>query len=359
MNLCNVVLSTEPRGGKGGVATVIPMYLEALGKLGRTDFIPTHNGRGLWGKFGPWIFSFFRSVGTIVRERRSKIVFHLHPGSGFCIIRMLILAMFLRGITRQHVVVYLHTPYLETYLGDGYWRLIVGGLVRYSSRVVVLTSYARDMLKKYDMDKKARVVPNPFRIDPAMKQRHAVRSDEVVILIMGRLVPGKGFIETVRSIAHLPHKFRLVIAGDGELKKRLLEEIATLEIGNRVKMEGWVSGAEKDDLFERAAVFCLPSRVDSFGMSFVEAQCYDLPIVAFKHPPVMEVIAPGHGVFVETLDAEIIARAIEHANDLNQIISRGSGRAWVRKSFDIDRIGHLLDNVCMEILMPVVDGDIA
>lgn len=55
----HVVLSTEPKGGKGGVATVIPLYLELLNTFGRAVHIPTHRSVPIWGKLGPWWLSFF------------------------------------------------------------------------------------------------------------------------------------------------------------------------------------------------------------------------------------------------------------------------------------------------------------
>ena len=350
MNLCNVVLSTEPRGGKGGVATVIPMYLEALGKLGRTEFIPTHTNRGVSGKFVPWFFAFFRCAGVIVRGRGSQIVFHLHPGSGFCIIRMLILAFFLRYVAKQYVLIYLHTPYLDAYLNSKFWRPIVGALVRCSDRVIVLTSYARDLLKSHNIIGQVRIVPNPFRADCCRANKATRINENVTILIMGRLVSGKGFVETVRAMAELPENFHLVVAGEGELGDQIRDEISLNNLESRVKMTGWIFGSEKEEYLAKANVFCLPSKVDSFGMSFVEAQCYDLPIVAFRHPPVMEVIRPCAAVFVDIVEPKNLSQAIEAANGLNSIIVAGSGARWVEESFGVGKISESLSEIISDVI---------
>jgi glycosyltransferase involved in cell wall biosynthesis len=342
MKLCNVVLSTEPRGGKGGVATVVPMYIEALNEFGETEFYPTHNGRRVWGKFGPWVLSFIRCLGAIVRHRDERLIFHLHPGSGLCLIRMLLLAAYLKCLARQRVFVYLHTPYLEEYLASGFWRRVIGNLIRCADRSIVLTEYARSLLERYGMSSRSRVIPNPYRFQRTGSLKAEATRDTVLVLTMGRLVDGKGFIETVRAFAQLPENYRLVIAGAGELLSRLREEIAQLGIAERVELTGWVSGAGKNELLARADVFCLPSRVDSFGMSFVEAQCYDLPIVAYRHPPVMEVIRPGAAFFVESLDERTIAAAIEEAADIARKGSLGDGPEWVREAFGISRIAELL-----------------
>lgn len=350
MKLCNVVLSTEPCGGKGGVATVVPMHIEALNTFGETEFYPTHNGRQAWGKFGPWMLSFFRCLGAIVRHRSGRLIFHLHPGSGFCIIRMLLLAAYLKFLARQRVFVYLHTPYLEQYLATGFWRRVIGNLIRCADRSIVLTEYARSVLERYGLSSRSCVIPNPYRCRRSGLAKVDATQDAVLVLTMGRLVEGKGFLETVRAFSQLPSRFRLVIAGEGELLPRLRETIALLGITERVELKGWVSGDTKEALLAHADVFCLPSRVDSFGMSFVEAQCYDLQIVAYRHPPVIEVIRPGAAVFVDALDEQTIAAAIEDAAAMARKGSKGKGPEWVHERFGISRIAELLKRTIGDVL---------
>lgn len=348
MSMCNVVLSTEPKGGKGGVATVVPMHLEVLGALGAVEFIPTHDGGSL-GKFWPWLKAFPRVIGAKRRHRVAKCVFHLHPGSGFCLIRMLILAVFVRHVLRRPVLVYLHTPYLDRYLDSRYWRGVLTGLVKCADRVIVLTSYALGLLGAHGLADTARVVPNPFS-PPAVRLEKRLRKNGVVtVLAMGRLVEGKGFMETLNAVPHLPENYRLVIAGEGELKEAVDNAIEKLGLTHRVSMSGWVAGDKKEELLLSADVFCLPSRVDSFGMSFIEAQVYDVPIVAYSHAPVIEVIRERGGVFVDSLSPKAIAMAIEKANNLNSEITPGGGREWVRDSFGIERTRHRLSLVIEEV----------
>lgn len=348
MRMCNVVLSTEPKGGKGGVATVVPMHLEVLGAMGAVEFIPTHDG-GYLGKVWPWIKAFPRVIGAKRRHRGAKCVFHLHPGSGFCLIRMLILAVFVRYGLRRPVLVYLHTPYLDRYLDSWYWRGVLSGLVKCANRVIVLTSYALGLLGAHGLADTARVVPNPFS-PPVDRLEKRLRNDgAVTVLAMGRLVEGKGFMETLYAMPHLPENYRLIIAGEGELKEAVGDVIASLGLGHRVSMSGWVAGDKKEELLLSADVFCLPSRVDSFGMSFIEAQVYDVPIVAYSHEPVIEVIREHGGVFVDSLNPKAIAMAIEKANDLNAEMTPGGGKEWVRDSFGIDRTRHRLSSVIEEV----------
>ncbi|WP_165418506.1 glycosyltransferase family 4 protein [Dyella amyloliquefaciens] len=330
------------------MATVVPMHLEVLGAMGAVEFIPTHDG-GPLGKFWPWLKAFPRVIGAKRRHRDARCVFHLHPGSGFCLIRMLILAAIVRYGLRRPVLVYLHTPYLDRYLNGWYWRGVLSGLVKCADRVIVLTSYALGLLEAHGLADTTRVVPNPYSPSDARKERQLSRDGGVTVLAMGRLVEGKGFMETLYAMPHLPENYRLIIAGEGELNEAIGEAIDSLGLRRRVLMSGWVEGDKKEELLLSADVFCLPSRVDSFGMSFIEAQVYDVPIVAYAHEPVIEVIREHGGVFVDSLNPKAIAMAIKKANDLNSEMRPGSGKKWVCDSFGIERTRHRLSSVIKEV----------
>ncbi|WP_160174718.1 glycosyltransferase family 4 protein [Caballeronia grimmiae] len=347
MNTIHVVLSTEPKGGKGGVATVIPIHLRLLGALGETIHISTHRSTPLWGKLGPWILSFFRCYGVLLRNFGRAKLFHVHPGSGLCLLRMLGLTAFLRIGLRQRAFVYLHTPYLEQYLRSGFWRKVIACLIRLSTRTVVLTHYGKRLLEEARLAEKAVVVPNPYQAEAFAPNS---KGDDVrYVLVMGRIVHGKGFVETLGALARLPDSFRLIIAGEGPEFDALRREAEQHSLQERIEWAGWVSGEAKRRLLQKADVFCLPSRVDSFGMSFVEAQCFDLPVVAYRHPPVIEVLKPDQSVIVDSLDPRTLADAILEAQKLSSSIQPGAGSRWITERFGLDRVGQLLEREVIEV----------
>lgn len=63
----------------------------------------------------------------------------------------------------------------------------------------------------------------------------------------------------------------LIIAGP-DIKK---------EEGN-VKFVGKLSRKELSDLFSKCDIFCMPSRFEAYGLAFIEALIYGLPIVAYN-----------------------------------------------------------------------------
>lgn len=101
------------------------------------------------------------------------------------------------------------------------------------------------------------------------------------ILFSGVLNQGKGyrvFISAFAKIAHLYPRWKIVLAGDGEIEQaRTLA--CELGIEDQVELLGWVSGEAKHKAFCEASVFCLPSYAEGFPMAVLDAWAYGLPVI--------------------------------------------------------------------------------
>lgn len=94
--------------------------------------------------------------------------------------------------------------------------------------------------------------------------RVAEPDDPPHVLYVGRLSPEKGILDFLEASEGMPR----VIVGDGPLRARVPEA------------RGFVPPAELGRYFERAAVVCVPSRREGFGMVAREAMAYGRPVVA-------------------------------------------------------------------------------
>lgn len=94
---------------------------------------------------------------------------------------------------------------------------------------------------------------------------------------------------------------KVVFGGDGEVEKNkvLAEELG---IANHCEFHGWVSGAEREGLFARAAVYCLPSKNEGLPMSVLEAMARGIPTVATPVGGVPQVIEDGVSGFLVDVD---------------------------------------------------------
>lgn len=127
-------------------------------------------------------------------------------------------------------------------------------------------------------------VPNGVDMAPAMEPIPADPPAAPYALFLGRLTWKKGLEPLVDAMAHAPG-VELVIAGNDEegARPRLEARAAGAGVGARVRFEGYVEGARKQALIERAALLVLPSLSENFGNVVVEAMAAGTPVVVTPH----------------------------------------------------------------------------
>ena len=151
------------------------------------------------------------------------------------------------------------------------------------------------------------VVPNGWDPDPLAGEGGAPLSSGVrelieagpFVLFVGRLSWKKGLERLIDAMAALSD-VRLVIAGDDDEGRRsgLERRARAAGLAPRVAFAGPVSGADKRALLDGAAVFCLPSRSENFGIAALEAMAAGRPVV----------VTPEVGLasFAEVADALVV-----------------------------------------------------
>ena len=111
------------------------------------------------------------------------------------------------------------------------------------------------------------------------------------VLFAGRLSEEKGILEFLEATEGLPR----VIVGDGPLRGRVPES------------QGFVPPSQLGEWYERAAVVCVPSRREGYGVSAREAMAYGRPVVATRVGGLRDL---EHAEFVPARDASALRAAI-------------------------------------------------
>ena len=137
----------------------------------------------------------------------------------------------------------------------------------------------------------------------------AARAEKPTIAYVGRLKPYKRvelLLEAVAVLRERIPEIRLVIAGTGESDAALRARVLTLGIDAHVTFEGFVSEDRKHEIMANAWVFAMPSEMEGWGLTVIEANACGTPAAGFPVPGVREAIVDGtSGLLVadgETID---------------------------------------------------------
>lgn len=359
MDISLIVLGTDYARMSGGVAFAIPGHLAAYRALGiEPVFISTHSSAGFIGKWLPWLKSIPVLLGHLAAARRASLtpVVICHVGGGaLSMVRKFVLACLARSVGGQ-VVMQLHGLEVDDYLASCFGRRVFAALLAPAGAVAVLTPWWRSRLQGGGIAKPVYVVPNPL---PAVWEQQAAQpricphsSGHINILTVARLERGKGVDDLVAAMALLPDDYHLAIAGSGAQQVELELRVQALGLQERVHFCGWVSGIEKQALFDRADIFCLPSRYDSFGMGYLEAMANGLPVVAYDWGPIADVVGDQRcGYLAREHTPAALAESIKRFASLDCRRKHGeAAKAWVLEKFAAAHVAkdvrRLLESLC-------------
>jgi glycosyltransferase involved in cell wall biosynthesis len=170
----------------------------------------------------------------------------------------------------------------------------------------------------------------------------------------GRLRPWKGqerFLRAAAQVAAAVPGAHFVVAGgdpfgvDAAYPRALQRLAGELGIAGRVTFTGHL-----DDVRPALAaldLFVHPGDPEPFGLVNVEAMAMRLPVVAFAHGALPEIVTPDAGVLVRPADVEPLAGAMSALlrDPLRRAAMGRAGRQRAETEFDIRRVAAEMEEV--------------
>ncbi len=142
-----------------------------------------------------------------------------------------------------------------------------------------------------------------------MRSEFSTPKEAFVLLVLARLHPKKGIDTLIRAITSIPEAY-VWVAGEGKLKKKLINLAKNLGVEDRVRFLGWRT--DRRALFEAADLYVLPSIYEPFGTVIVEAWACKKPLVATKAMGALQYVSDGvDGLLVEIDDVEDLSQKIK------------------------------------------------
>ncbi len=188
---------------------------------------------------------------------------------------------------------------------------------RSADRVFVTSQHSRKVaLSAYGLSpERMRLAPEGIDATIASVGSPAARHD-FSVLSVARQYRRKDIATLIRAVPGLLESLpqaRVRIVGDGPEADRNRQLAVSLGVSHAVSFLGSLESVDAlRNEYERASVFCLPSRQEGFGIVFLEAMSHGLPIVAAAAGAVPEV-APHQqtSLLVSPGDSQALTKALE------------------------------------------------
>ncbi len=179
-----------------------------------------------------------------------------------------------------------HQQYPRGSAASAAMRRLITGLYPTADAVIAVSTGVAEGLPAFGVDSRAlHVIGNAISlaaIRSSAQQARAARAERrrQTAITVGRLAEEKDHATLLRAFARLRQSVdaRLIIVGDGPLRRNLDELARSLDIGGVVDFVGW----QRNPFSWMAAadVFVLSSRFEGFGNVLVEAMACGLPVVS-------------------------------------------------------------------------------
>ncbi|HSS78145.1 MAG TPA: glycosyltransferase family 4 protein [Thermoanaerobaculia bacterium] len=172
------------------------------------------------------------------------------------------------------------------------------------------------------------------------------------LLIVGRMDARERYkghdqlLEALPKLLGLCPNARLVVAGEGNDRRRLEEKAAYLGVGSAVVFAGFTSEATLAELYRSCAVFVMPSRGEGFGLVYLEAMRAARPVLAALGTAAEEIVVQDQtGLLVDPDDRETLARTLARLlHDAGAARRMGwAGRERWEREFGVDRFRQRLE----------------
>lgn len=161
----------------------------------------------------------------------------------------------------------------------------------YANKVFVLGEYWKHELAEIIPENKMLVLYNGVDC-PASNQYSA---DAKYIVYFGVMKKEKGIYDLIEAIKliddQLPEDVKVYLCGT-DLVGDIHEFICKLGLNHRIELPGWVSGENKEAIYQNAMLSVLPSYYEGLSISVLESMARGIPIIVTNISTMPELVEP-------------------------------------------------------------------
>lgn len=222
-----------------------------------------------------------------------------------------------KKISQKPLVMHIHATEFDRAGGPGDERVhkIEHAGMMYADKVIAVSQYTAQMImSRYRIDTaKIRIVHNAFSLsEESLTAKQRIFKGPTV-LFLGRVTLQKGpdyYLEVAARVLKAHPEARFIVAGTGDMSRKLLRDSAARKLQNRFLFTGFLNRSQVEDILRAADIYMLPSVSEPFGISPLEAMAFGLTSIISKQSGVAEVV--NHAFKIDYWDVDLMANTVNH-----------------------------------------------
>ncbi len=248
-----------------------------------------------------------RLVKRIISEKGNIDIIHLQSVTthGYAVKR----------ISEEYKIPYVLTEHSTLFSRgkiENNYKKIVEPVIKNATKIACVGPGLKFELSKYS-SLNIDVIPNMVNNDFFITLEELKKKDGFHFVSIAFLTEKKGIDILLKAFAlHLEKhsKSKLSIGGDGPCRKDLERLAKDLGIERSVEFLGELGRKDVLNLVALSHCFVLPSRHETFGVVFIEANAAGLPVIATKCDGPMSIINDSNGILVDIDDENKLSDAM-------------------------------------------------
>lgn len=168
-----------------------------------------------------------------------------------------------------------------------------------SDLVVAVSNVVKRRIEKYTERKgDINVIYNGINFHSKEK---TIENDQIQILTVASLIERKGIIYAIKAVINLINKYNNIvynIIGNGPMEKELKQFVAKYGAESRIRFLNFMTHDKILDHMNKSDIFVLPSWNEAFGVVYIEAMSFKVPIIGSKEEGISDIIIDGENGYL-------------------------------------------------------------
>jgi glycosyltransferase involved in cell wall biosynthesis len=317
-----LITARDPRS-HGGVANFVSMLIQNFSKMIDYEYFAIGARIGEKRKIAKILKPIVDNVRIVWKCNRSSFAcVHLNPSLNTkALLRDGLFTLSLASIRTKGIILFIHgwdKREEKRIRNNRFLTFIFTRVFGKANMILVLASSFRQSLIDMGFDpSKVHTITTMFDGSIFKQDAGTERHKGRTILFLSRFVAEKGVYELLEAFVDIAASFpdaKLVLAGDGPEREKIIKFIAAQQLSDRIELPGYLRGTAKGQILMESDIFVFPTYYgEGCPVSLLEAMAAGLPVITTPVGGIPDIITNGqNGILLDQVTPQTIATAIKH-----------------------------------------------